>query len=177
VRRASAPVAGTTGGAVNMEQQQGRMAKGWKPQLQDQVTNATNSSNVKRRGSRAHIPRSSSAELLSKFSPDSSPDDNTVNLRNELERELDGRLALGKRESVRKSRSESPLRHSDLPGRATSLFPRDVRLSRMPQEPRIMKRNSETRLEVGMGLLEGKEKKRMTFDEVKNKPLPKIAAL
>jgi hypothetical protein len=156
------------------------MAKGWKPQLQDPITItiATNASsgsntNIKTRSlSRPHIPRSSSAELLSKFSPDSSPDDNTTNLRHELERQLDGRFA-----SVRKSRSESPLRHSDVPVTAG-------RMSRMPQDPRIAKRNSDVRLEVGMGLLEkenekerGKKTGRMAFEEVKNKPLPKIAAL
>lgn len=188
VRRASAPDPRTIAGAAHSEQPQERMAKGWKPQLQDPVpiagpsnSGTATTNNVKTPTptpslSRPHIPRSSSAELLSKFSPDSSPDDNTVNLRRELERQLDDRFA-----SVRKSRSESPLRqmrHSDVPVAAK-------RMSRMPQDPRIAKRNSDVRMEVGMAMLErererkgkGKERGRWEFEEVKNKPLPKIAAL
>jgi hypothetical protein len=141
IRRASAPDA-TTGS----EQHTGeRMAKGWKPILQPSDTTILHHP--------GKIVRSSSAEMLSKFSPDSSPDTSDVSPRTELERELANRLSLAKRGSIRKSRSESPMRHSDIP-----LGP--MRISRMPQEPYSPKRA-----------------KRMTFDDVKNKPLPKIAAL
>jgi hypothetical protein len=154
MRRASAPDASTG------VEQPGRMAKGWKPQLHCQEEG------------KEHRPpkmvRSSSAELLSKFSPDSSPEDN-VNLRTELERELDVHLSLvNSRHLVRKTRSESPLRHSDIPGGATSAanLVRASTISRMSLDLRASKHG-----DTALGT------KRMTFDEIKNKPLPKIAAL
>lgn len=141
IRRASAPDATTSS-----EQQTGeRMAKGWKPTLQPSDSTILHHP--------AKITRSSSAEMLSKFSPDSSPDTSDVSPRTELERELANRLSQAKRASIRKSRSESPMQHSDGP-----IGP--MRISRMPQEPYSPKRA-----------------KRMTFDDIKNKPLPKIAAL
>lgn len=153
-RRASAP--DTTTGA----EQQGRMAKGWKPQLQGRQDGVNNHP--------LRIIRSSSAELLSKFSPDSSPEDNSVNLRRELERELESVLSHASSRPLRRSRSESPLRHSDIPGGTTHVN-RVTMISRMPQNPRMPKH-----ADTGAG---AQQSRRMTYDELKNKPLPRIAAL
>ncbi|KAF2733379.1 hypothetical protein EJ04DRAFT_273561 [Polyplosphaeria fusca] len=144
MRRSSAPDA-TTGA----QQDFGRKAKGWKPTLRGQGEPAETPPIV--------IPRSSSADLLSKFSPDSSPD-NEVNLKREFERELDFRLTLIRSLPFRKSRSESPLRpKSDIPLGAGDVA-RGSTGSRTPREADAVAR-------------------RMTYDDVKNKPLPRIAAL
>ncbi|KAF2793673.1 hypothetical protein K505DRAFT_375197 [Melanomma pulvis-pyrius CBS 109.77] len=172
VRRASD--SDTTCGAQEPHPYSGRKAKGWKPRLHGQEETLERNA--------AKITRSSSAELLSKFSPDSSPDDNTVDLRKAFENELEARwsIAMDSRDRVpvRKSRSASPLRGSAVPESSAKgrdeLAGRATKVSRMPQEPRIAKQTT-ARIGVGAGkVIEGR---RLTFDEVKNKPLPRIAAL
>ncbi|KAF2267275.1 hypothetical protein CC78DRAFT_94716 [Lojkania enalia] len=158
IRRASAPDASTGG------QNPARKAKGWKPKLRGQTDPSECLPII--------IPRASSAELLSRFSPDSSPDNNEVNLKNEFERELDLR-DLGSNFAnalpFRKSRSVSPLRHSDILAGATNVF-RASTLSRMSRNPSIPKQGENgPRIKA--------EARRTTLDELKNKPLPKIAAL
>ncbi|KAF2467866.1 uncharacterized protein BDR25DRAFT_233152 [Lindgomyces ingoldianus] len=155
VRRASAPDA-------TPDAQYGRKAKGWKPRLQGQEETIE--------GQPSKIIRSSSADLLSKFSPDSSPDGTEVSIGKELERELDLRLSFSGGLPFRKTRSASPLRHSDMPTGAANVGRSTTVVSRLPQDPVILK--------AGENMTAGKpEKRRMTFDELKNKPLPKIAAL
>lgn len=126
------------------------MSKGWKPQLKDQID----------RGEvhPAKILRSSSADLLSRFSPDTSPDDDKVNLRREFERDLDLRMSSEKFLPVRKIRSADPLEYSPSPLNAATTS----RLSKTGDA------------EAGAQML---DRVRRTFDEVKNKPLPKIAIL
>jgi hypothetical protein len=156
LRHVSAPDAGATG--VNAEQ---RMAKGWKPQLQQGFESGRrNGLDLPQHKSRSI--RSSSAELLSRFSPDSSPERDDISLTGEIERELNTRLALAKRESVRKSRSESPLRDGHgvtAAGGSEGV----VRLSRMPQSLKMAKRGSARSV--------------LTVADLENKPLPKIAVL
>ncbi|KAF2179882.1 hypothetical protein K469DRAFT_594590 [Zopfia rhizophila CBS 207.26] len=149
MRRASAP--DTTAGA-----QQGRKAKGWKPQLRGQEE-ASESLPI-------NIPRSSSVNF-SRFSPDSSPEDNEVSMRKEFEKELDRRLSFGKTLPFRKIRSESPLRHSDIPGGAETIS-RTITLSGLPRDPMDAKDGPKV-----------KHMSQMTLEELKNKPLPNIAAL
>ena len=124
------------------QEQTSRMSKGWKPQLKDQVERSSPRSSFQ-------TPRSVSADLLSRFSPDTSPDDEKVSLRKELERNLDMRLSSERSLPVHKILSSDPLRYSPSPESS------DV--------------EARAKLE-GRGRL-------MTFDEVKNKPLPKIAVL
>ncbi|ORY19276.1 hypothetical protein BCR34DRAFT_528201 [Clohesyomyces aquaticus] len=157
IRRASAP--DTAAGA-----QSDRKAMGWKPRLQNPEELGAGKSQPSK------IIRSSSAELLSRFSPDSSPDGTEISIRKELERELDLRLSHPSGLPFRKTRSASPLRHSDIPGGAANLDRATTVVSRMPQDP--MSRKGRESGTVGVG-----EKRRMTFDELKNKPLPKIAML
>lgn len=159
------------------------MAKGWKPILQDQDEMRKSSHDAMRKISHgAILNRSSSAELLnrlnagadnilhkfsleSRFSPDASPEDNKISLRKELDRELDSRHSYVKNtRAFRKSRSASSLFQSDwsLAEDLASIGAGTVTVSRMPQDPVIVKK---------------KAARRMTFDEIKNKPLPKIASL
>ncbi|KAF2685088.1 hypothetical protein K458DRAFT_20116 [Lentithecium fluviatile CBS 122367] len=153
MRHVSAP--DVTAGA----QQSHRMSKGWKPQLKDRVER-TGLDTTK-------IIRSSSADLLSRFSPDTSPDDERVSLRKEFERDLDLRLASEKFLPVRKIRSADPLRQSPSPPHAVTGV---GRVSTTTSRASITS-------DAGAGAQMSDRERRMTFDEVKNKPLPKIAML
>lgn len=181
VRTASAPDA-TTGA-----QQAGRKWRSWKPQLETpQLEKAQSASQEE---SNEAVPakifklvRSSSAELLSKFSPDSSPDDDKVNLRKELEKELDDiRLSIEKILPFRKYRSASPLRHSDIPaGAANVARAASTTVSRTPQNANMQPKHGGGggSADASAGAqMPAAQARRMTFDELKNKPLPKIAAL
>ncbi|KAH7135122.1 hypothetical protein B0J11DRAFT_547156 [Dendryphion nanum] len=171
----------------DMELSSGRMAKGWKPILQDQDDSDPPEATTKDSLPRVPIPRSSSTDLMSRlsvgadnilhrlaaesrFSPDSSPEDNSVNLRKELDKELDSIFGLPKHVKdmpFRKSRSASPLNHRSVDfGEDSMNILRASTVSQMPQNPTIVKR------EIG-----GTDTRRMTFQEMKNKPLPKIAFL
>jgi hypothetical protein len=143
MRRASAPIAGV-GETSNPDH--GRKAKGWRPQLPEQQSGGA--------------PRTKFTDLT-KIVKEVNQDVNN------LEKELDLRLSLGRGLPYRKTRSMSPLRHSDIPHGATDIS-RTATLNRTP-------RNSQT-LKSGPGTRDTKSKT-MTFEELKNKPLPKIAAL
>lgn len=188
-RHSSAP--DTTAGA-----ECGRMAMGWKPKLK--------SSNEGTDSTPILIPRASSAELLSKFSPDTSPEDNNINLRRAFERDLDHRLSMMVKKT-RKSRSSSPLRHSEIPDGATTVSRASSSTLRDPFGSGASKNgmwispqstgqssrrltfdggdsaaSSNTRGAMSISPQStGGSTRRLTstFDDVKNKPLPKIAAL
>jgi hypothetical protein len=137
-----------------------RMAMGWKPQLavktQEQDKSDSDVSSIRTKIPR--IVRSSSAELLSRFSPDTSPESDEKSPREELERNLSLRARVMKELPFRRSRSADPMVCLD----ATSGAVRSVK-----------EQGGETRMlhsEVG-------RKWRMGFEEMKNKPLPKIAVL
>ncbi|KAF2703041.1 hypothetical protein K504DRAFT_539238 [Pleomassaria siparia CBS 279.74] len=131
-----------------------RKAKGWKPQLKRQQEMLE--------GTPAKIVRSSSAEVLGR--PSHTSPEAKLDFRQAFEKELDAQWSIApdvpeKEETVeRKSKSASPLRapkgaNGDTGG---GCMEKATMASRMPQYPTL---------------------KRMTFDEVKNKPLPRIAAL
>lgn len=105
--------------------------------------------------------RSSSAALLSRFSPDSSPDNNDKTSQGELERNISGRAKVMKELPFRRSRSADYLAQAKI----------DADVSSDGQEP--------DQQEVRSRILhsEPERKRRMTFDQLKNKPLPKIAVL
>lgn len=143
MRRASAPIAGAAETSVANQE---RKAKGWRPQLQDQKQDGA--------------PRTKSTDLSTVMK------DVKQDVSN-LEKELDLRLSLGQGLPYRKTRSMSPLRHSDIPQGPADIS-RTATLNRTPRNSQIFKSapsGKETKL------------KRMTFEELKNKPLPKIAAL
>jgi hypothetical protein len=156
VRHVSAP--DSTGGASHSYTYSGRKAKGWKPRLKGQGQ-AVGGTPLK-----GQIVRSSSAELLGKASLDSSVSGGASDSLSEVfEDALRVRwsvvIDVKQQTPVRKTRSESPLRPSDIPedledGTARE---RTSTVSRMPQNPMI--------------------KRRMIFEELKNKPLPRITAL
>jgi hypothetical protein len=157
-RNISAP--DTTDGA----QKPNRMAMGWKPQLtvKTQESDKSASETLCVPTKLPRIVRSSSAELLSRFSPDTSPESDEKTPQGELERNLDLRARVMKELPFRRSRSADPMVCPDVTtGAAWSV-----------KEEGEM-RGGETKLlhpEVG-------RKWRTRFEEVKNKPLPKIAIL
>jgi hypothetical protein len=157
-RNISAP--DTTVGA----QEPDRMAMGWKPQLavktQEQEKSASQTLSVFTTLPR--IVRSSSAELLSRFSSDTSPESDDKTPQGELERNLDLRARVMKELPFRRSRSADPMVCPDVTSGAAGSIKEEGGV-----------RGGETRMlhsEVG-------RKWRMRFEEVKNKPLPKIAIL
>ncbi|OAL46887.1 hypothetical protein IQ07DRAFT_614102 [Pyrenochaeta sp. DS3sAY3a] len=157
-----------------------RKAKGWKPHLpssssedhrkspseEDTDTPLTQSVPIKLV---KLVHSSSAADFLSRFSPDTSPDDDSVSPRRELEREID-RTTTARHSNPRplpRSRSADPVRRSLGAGAGAgagvgAVNPAEAAatmLSRMPQDLRMQKT------------------RRREFDEVKNKPLPRIANL
>ena len=184
IRRASAP-ADTVSGAIE-KGQTGRMELGWKPTPKPkpsvpQLHTATQHATQPRHASEgkdagASMKRASSADLAlpSKFSPDTSPSSSNEpgerNLRAEIERELDKRLISHPNPQVRKSSSQSTIRHSN-PNAVVQQAGEDT-MAGSSQEVSQKEKAKE------------RHGKRMTttldrnkFDEVKNKPLPRIAAL
>jgi hypothetical protein len=154
VRHLSAPDV-----TVGTEQSNSRMSKGWKPQLKDRAERIEVPS--------LKIPRSSSADLLSRFSPDTSPDDEGVSLRKELEKNLFMRLNSEVFLPLRKIQSADPLRYSPSPPMAAANLWRTSTATN---------RASKTS-EVDTGAQVDEEGAKMPFDKLKNKPLPKIAML
>jgi len=151
VRHASAP--NTTAGASHSYFYSGRKAKGWKPQLKGQTEFLE--------GTPSSLIKSSSPKLLGKVSVGSSAGGGArESLREAFEDALEKQwnITVDPKETkpIRKTRSESPLRRLDILEESEEKG-RAIAVSRMPQD-------------LGM-------KKRMTFDELKNKPLPRIAAL
>jgi hypothetical protein len=136
-----------------------RMDKGWKPNLKNPHEPSTSNTTM--------ILKSSSAHLLSRFSPDTSPDDDKVNLLEAFEKDLDSRLAGEKFLPVRKIRSADPLRYSSSPPNALTNVARRVSAAN------TVARNSEE----SAGAQTEYQLRRRMFEEVKNKPLPKIAIL
>lgn len=151
MRHASAP--DVAAGA----QQNNRMSKGWKPQLKEQTTPDLNLL--------PNILTSGSAGAFSRFSPDTSPDDERISFRNEFGKEVDLRLASERFHPVRKIQSADPLRPSPAP-----------LVTSGKDRASVARRGSQTSdAEAGARIPEPETRK--TFAEVKNKPLPKIATL
>jgi hypothetical protein len=168
MRTTSAP--DTTMGA----QQPDRMAMGWKPQLASQTQEQRGK---ERLSLDTTLPiklvrrvRSSSAELLSRFSPDSSPDKDTTP-QQELERNLDLRARVMKELPFRRSRSADPMTKPEASGSVSFGLAEAAAamISNMPHDVQVPKSR--------VLHSEPESQRRMTYDEVKNKPLPKIAIL
>lgn len=155
-RRASAPDAPLIDGEAD------RKAMGWKPQLPDEARlEDTLSVPIKLH----HLTRSSSAEFMSRFSPESSPDNNDITPRDELERNIDLRSRVMKELPFTRPTS------SVLAGggaRSSVVEAAAAMVSRMPSDLLVAKRVLHS---------EPVARRRMRFEEVKNKPLPKIAML
>jgi hypothetical protein len=148
------------------------MAMGWKPQLAAQTTKSEDEAPVTVPVKIARIVRSSSAELLSRFSPDSSPDNDDKTPRHELDRNIDLRARVMKELPFRRSRSDSYMSQADATAGATSVEEAAAALvSNVPQDSKLPK--GRTLHSEGVG----KRKEVLKYDEVKNKPLPKIAVL
>ncbi|KAF1998169.1 hypothetical protein P154DRAFT_439759 [Amniculicola lignicola CBS 123094] len=202
VRHASAPDTsmgrGIIGVGIGVEQNgKERLPKGWKPLL------AGEGREEEKRGRGNEDDDGDSYRIRTESSPDRTDPHTALRLSLNLQHRLSLHLQMGGPASagppipIRKSRSESPLRHSDIPGGAAKISENfsgnssastTNRLSRLPREPTILKRNSRSFTtgdtqgggEVGGGTKEGidRQGKRVrTFEEVKNKPLPRIAAL
>tara|TARA_R110002003_G_scaffold534_5_gene20216 strand:- start:5757 stop:6203 length:447 start_codon:yes stop_codon:yes gene_type:complete len=148
------------------------MAMGWKPQLAGQTAKPEDQAPVTVPVKIARIVRSSSAELLSRFSPDSSPDNDDKTPRHELDRNIDLRARVMKELPFRRSRSDSYMSQADATAGATSVEEAAAMLvSNVPQNSKLPK--GRTLHSEGVG----KRKEVLKYDEVKNKPLPKIAVL
>jgi hypothetical protein len=149
------------------------MAMGWKPRLASQTYEQEQSNSVAPSlvTKIPRIVRSSSAELLSRFSPDTSPDTDEKTPRRELERNLDLRARVMKELPFRRSRSADPTGDPDVTlGAASGTEEVVVGLAgNLPQDVQVPSHR--------VLHSEPESKRRMVFDEVKNKPLPKIAML
>lgn len=158
-RRASAP------DAPLVDDETGRKAIGWKPQLADQSRpDDTLSVPIKLH----QLTRSSSAEFLSRFSPDSSPDNNDVTPGGELERNIELRSRVMK-ELPFTRQTLAPPASNGAGARSSIVEAAAAMVSRMPSDLMVPK----TRVLHS----EPVARRRMRFEEVKNKPLPKIAML
>jgi hypothetical protein len=164
MRTASAPDA--TSGAQQATPS-GRMAIGWKPQLPDlDLGQKQGLTGVERQTSEAlpvrllKLTHSSSEGFLSRFSPDTSPDDDLKKPHQELERELDSRLITRKPVPAR-SRSADPMRHSSVP---TVVEATTIMISKMPQDLETPKARP----------VSTDAKPKIPFEELKDKSLPKI---
>ena len=189
VRTASAPDA--TSGAQESGATLDRMAMGWKPQLtartqsetptQEQDTQAPLAESPSVAGKTGKIvQRASATDFLSRFSPDTSPDDDAKRPRYELDREL-AAISNVAGLPVRRSRSEEPMSLQSGPsgsgGAANPAEAAATMLSRMPQDLRMQKNRVSS---AGEPLSQSQSKRTtiaMSFEDVKNKPLPKIAVL
>lgn len=144
-----------------------RMAKGWKPQPRSQDTHSqVLSPTIMSPNAPRNIDagfRSASGTFLSHFSPSSSPTEHP-------EQSLDGNTRVMKELPFQRSRSVEPMNvHST---RGSTAIPSSVAeaaaamISRMPPDLK-----SPTRV------LHSEGKRRVDYEHVKNKPLPKIARL
>lgn len=153
-----------------------RKARGWKPHLPDQhagPTPETQRPPATEPVAPFKLVQSASAHFLSRFSPDTSPDDDTKTPRDELERNIAWRTHSTNALPYRRSRSVEIMRHSS----ASAASPAEAAASmrfRMPQDLRTQG-NWPAHAEADM---ERRGKMTMAaFNQVKNKPLPKIAVL
>jgi hypothetical protein len=150
------------------------MAIGWKPQLAEPMQKPEEHTSAERpsvHNKLARIVRSSSAELLSRFSPDSSPDNDDKNPRGELEHNMDLRARVMIELPFRHSRSVGPSSQPEVSvdARSSIVEAAAAMVSNMPQDLQVRKSR--------VLHSEPEARRKMWFDEVKNKPLPKIAKL
>ncbi|KAF1918797.1 hypothetical protein BDU57DRAFT_120616 [Ampelomyces quisqualis] len=154
--------------------QRDRMAIGWKPRLAEPTQKHEEHTWAQRPSVHtklARIVRSSSAELLSRFGPDSSLHNDDKNPRGELERNIDLRARVTTELPFRRSKSASHSSQSEgsVDARSSIVEAAAAMVSNMPQD-----------LQVRKSIVlhsEPVERRSMWFDEVKNKPLPQIAKL
>lgn len=166
-RRASAPDV-----ALGDDDDTDRKAMGWKPQLSDKPR-AEDADTLSIPIKLHHLTRSSSAEFMSRFSPDSSPDNADVVPAAELERNIDLRSRVMKelpftRQTLTLPAAAPAGRVSD-GARSSIVEAAAAMVSRMPPDLVVPK----TRVLHS----EPERRRKMRFEEVKNKPLPKIAML
>jgi hypothetical protein len=162
MRTASAPDA--TSGAQQAPHSE-RMAIGWKPQLPDLdleqkegLTGNEQQASEIQPVRLVKLTHSSSEGFLSRFSPDTSPDNDLKKSHQELERELAARLITRKPVPAR-SRSADPMRHSSVPTVAEAAT---VMISKMPQDLETPKARP----------VSTDDKPKTPFEEGKDKPLP-----
>jgi hypothetical protein len=170
-RNASAPDVGTGGQSLEMN----RMALGWKPRLTLQTPERSSEPHV------AEIPlmpirpakfARSSTDLRSRFSPDSSPDLERRSSRWDLDSHIIHSARIMRELPFRRTKSVGPRDHPDVSAGARPSIREAAAamVSNMPRDLQIAKHR----------ILHSEplsKKKMMAFDEVKNKPLPRIAML
>jgi hypothetical protein len=150
-----------------------RMAMGWKPHLISPTPDPEEQSPLEflsMSTKLARIVRSSSAELLSRFSPDSSVDNDDIAPALEVERNSDLRPRIMKELPFRRSRSAGPVTHPDVSAGAGSSIVDEAAKAMVKGMPEDLVKTRHLHSEP--------ERRRKTwFEEAKNKPLPKIAIL
>ncbi|KAE8828079.1 hypothetical protein PTNB73_06536 [Pyrenophora teres f. teres] len=163
-RTVSAP--NTTAGAPQ-PYHSGRMAKGWKPQLQD------TSPSKDRAGAAKHLQlaRSTSTGFLDRFSPDSSPD---ASPNNDIRVPYqpfgnDPNIKNSTQEPPRVRELKSARKHSRISSAPTPAEAAQVMVMRMPEDLQTHHTRSKS---ADAGLM-----MRLPFEAIKNKPLPRIAIL
>jgi hypothetical protein len=167
-RNASAPDVGAGGQSLEIN----RMALGWKPRLTLQTPEPSFEPLM------PEIPLvpirpakvvRSSYDLRSRFSPDSSPELDRRHSRWDLDTHIIHGARIMRELPFRRSKSVGPSAHPDVSAGARSSIVEAAAamVSNMPRDLQIAKH----------GILHPQSKKKITFDETKNKPLPRIAML
>ncbi|KAH4338047.1 hypothetical protein HBH98_214100 [Parastagonospora nodorum] len=146
----------------------------WKSQLPNKIEERSSEQNAPDVASASiklnKVVRSSSAEFMSRFSPDSSPDSDETTPRQQLERNFDLRARVMKELPFRRSRSAGASTHPDVSAgaqRSSIVEAAAAMVSNMPQDLMMPK----TRL------MHSEPKKNGAWDDWRNKPLPRIAHL
>lgn len=168
VRSCSAPASDAPGGADHPSQPS-RMAMGWKPQLADQTNLRAQSKAEFESNKPFRLRRSTSAGFLRNFSPDVSPLDEEISFSDVYGRALDAASPADETSPTQRSWSDGAMRrHADATtGAVDPAQAAAVMLSKMPEDIRLRGSTSSGALIV----------KKSRFDDVKNKPLPRIAYL
>lgn len=170
-RIVSAPTSDAVCGA-DEPQECSRMAIGWKPRLAGQTDFQSQSQTQpdSERNKSSTVIQSTSAGFLSNFSPDISPSDDDITFSDIYGQVLGTEAIVRKSLPIRRSWSAGALRlHADATtGAVDPAEAAAVMLSKMPKDIKLYGSKS-----FG-ALMEQKKKK---FEDVKNKPLPKISIL
>ncbi|KAL6702623.1 hypothetical protein ACN47E_001292 [Coniothyrium glycines] len=173
-RTSSAPDA--TSGAQQVNSQS-RMARGWKPQLPSYGSEQSASSQELNLTKPVYVPLKSaqltpsrSLGFLSRFSPDTSPDEDEKKPQVQWERQFEALSVKRKPVPARRSWSvESTRDEKSTPAAADPAQAAARMLSRMPRDVRLHKR--------GLSREEVERKTKAQYEDIKNKPLPRIAFL
>jgi hypothetical protein len=173
-RNASAPDVAVGGHPLEVD----RMALGWKPRLTVQTparlweAQESHGAEISPMPTRpVKVVRSSPIDLRSRFSPDSSPELDRKSCGWELDKHMERKTRVMRELPFRRSKSLGPTAYPDVSAGARPSI-EEAAAAMVNNMPRDLQIAQYRFLHV-----EPQSKRKTTFDEVKNKPLPKIAML